>query len=197
MDWLSTYSQALEDRDEREHIYKDCIESYTKLADHAAASWSTSLNVPGDTATADSAVSKARSKGKGAVEVDPPTLTGLRTDLASTQKARATLQSQLTDFTTQLDALSTQQRLSRQQLTVLTKQKQDVDRKLRDRDEELRGKSKLVEQAHDEMAALGLQLNIAEVRSERLEKENKELVERWMRRMGEEAERVNRDSKWE
>jgi hypothetical protein len=46
------------------------------------------------------------------------------------------------------------------------------------------------------MVALELQFNLAEQRSEKLEKENKELVERWMKRMGEEAERVNRDSRW-
>jgi hypothetical protein len=45
--------------------------------------------------------------------------------------------------------------------------------------------------------AQGLQLNIAEEKAERLEKENKDLVERWMKRMGEEADRVNRDSSWE
>ncbi|KAK6438179.1 autophagy protein 16, interacts with Atg12p-Atg5p [Oleoguttula sp. CCFEE 5521] len=197
MDWLATYSQALEERDDREHVYKDCIESYTKLADYAAAAWNIPIQVPNEETATDPATPKARSKGKATVESEPLTLTALRSDLASTQKARAALQSQLADLTTQLDNLSSQQRLSQQQLTILTKQKQDVDRKLRDRDEELRGKSKLVEQAHDEMAALGFQLSVAEVRSERLEKENKELVERWMRRMGEEAEKVNRDSKWE
>ena len=72
-----------------------------------------------------------------------------------------------------------------------------MERKVRDRDEELRGKSKMVEQAHDEMVAQGLQMNLAEERSERLVRENKELVDRWMKRMGEEAERVNRDSRWE
>lgn len=87
--------------------------------------------------------------------------------------------------------------MSQTQITALSKQKLDAERKLRDRDEELRGKSKLVEQAQDEMVALGLQLNLAEQRSEKLERENKELVERWMKRMGEEAERVNRDSRWE
>lgn len=55
----------------------------------------------------------------------------------------------------------------------------------------------MVEQAQDEMVAQGLQMNLAEQRSEKLERENRELVERWMKRMGEEAERVNRDSKWE
>lgn len=78
----------------------------------------------------------------------------------------------------------------------MTRQKQDVERKLRDRDDELRAKSKLAESAQDEMVALGLQLNMVEQNSTKLERENKELVERWMKRMGEEAERVNQESKW-
>lgn len=47
------------------------------------------------------------------------------------------------------------------------------------------------------MVALGLQLNMAEERSKKLERENKELVERWMKRMGEEAEALNRESRWD
>jgi predicted nucleic acid-binding Zn-ribbon protein len=104
---------------------------------------------------------------------------------------------QLSDLTAQLSALSTQQRSSQSQITALTKQVLETERKLQDRDEELRGKSKMVEHAQDEMVALELQFNLAEQRSEKLERENKELVERWMKRMGEEAERVNRDSRWE
>ena len=73
----------------------------------------------------------------------------------------------------------------------------DVERRLRDRNEELRGKTKLAEDAQDEMVALGLQLNISEQKAEKLKVENEELVQRWMKRMGEEAEKVNRDSKWE
>lgn len=131
-------------------------------------------------------------------EVSPSDLLAtLRTDLAATQKARSTLQTQLSDLTAQLSALSAQQRSSQGQITGLTKQVLEAERKLQDRDEELRGKSKLVEQAQDEMVALELQFNLAEQRSEKLERENKDLVERWMKRMGEEAERVNRDSRWE
>ena len=106
------------------------------------------------------------------------------------------LQVQLADLTAQLSAVSTEQRSSQNQVTTLTRQVLEAERKLQDRDEELRGKSKMVEQAQDEMVALELQFNLAEQRSEKLEKENKELVERWMKKMGEEAERVNRDSRW-
>jgi chromosome segregation ATPase len=138
---------------------------------------------------------------KGSKEPDPTAasdlLSTLRADLSATQKARATLQAQLSDLTTQLSALSTQQKASQSQVATLSRQVLEAERKLQDRDEELRGKSKMVEQAQDEMVALELQFNLAEQRSEKLEKENKELVERWMKRMGEEAEKVNRDSRWE
>lgn len=50
--------------------------------------------------------------------------------------------------------------------------------------------------AQDEMVALGLQLNIAEQKSERLERDNKELLGRWMEFKGKEAERMNEVSRW-
>jgi hypothetical protein len=90
-----------------------------------------------------------------------------------------------------------QQKSSSSQVAQLSQQKTALERRLKDREEELRGKQKLVEDAQDEMVAQGLQLNIAEEKAERLEKENKDLVERWMKRMGEEADRVNRESSWE
>jgi hypothetical protein len=125
------------------------------------------------------------------------TLARLRSDLATTQKARATLQSQLTDLTASLTTLQTQQKSSTVQIALLTRQKADTERRLRDRDDELRGQKKLAEDAQDEMVALGLQLNLSEAKAENLRTENEELVRRWVERMGEEVERVNRDSRWE
>lgn len=124
-------------------------------------------------------------------------LSTLRADLANTQRVRASLQAQVTELTTSLTQLQSTQKDSTAQVGLLTKQKLDVERKLRDREEEIRGKARLVEEAQDEMVSLQLQLNMAEQKSERLDKENKELVERWMRRMGEEVERVNRDAGWQ
>jgi hypothetical protein len=46
------------------------------------------------------------------------------------------------------------------------------------------------------MVSLNLQLNISEQRSEKLEVENKQLVDRWMVRMGREVEDMNERSKW-
>lgn len=48
----------------------------------------------------------------------------------------------------------------------------------------------------DELASLNLQLNMAEEQSNRLQRENQELVDRWMARMGKEAEAMNEASKY-
>ena len=128
---------------------------------------------------------------------DPDSLQRLRTDLSSTQKARLALQTQVSTLTTTLSDLQLQQNTTRTQLSTLQRQKADLERKLKDREEEIRMKAKLVERAQDEQVAQALQLNMAEERAGKLERENAELVERWMKRVGEEAERVNRDSRWE
>lgn len=120
----------------------------------------------------------------------------LRSDLATTQKARSTLQAQVDDLTSTIKTLELQNRSSASQISQLTRQKLDTERKLRDREEEIKGKQKLVVAAQDEMVALGLQLNMSEQKKDKLEKDNKELLERWMRRKGEEAEKMNRDSRW-
>lgn len=46
------------------------------------------------------------------------------------------------------------------------------------------------------MVSLNLQLNMAEERSRRLQRENKDLVDRWMARMGQEADAMNDASRF-
>ncbi|KAK4541028.1 hypothetical protein LTR36_008397 [Oleoguttula mirabilis] len=205
-DWIEQYSAALTERDARERAHKQYIDAYTKLADRTAALEAkpppvASAPSPPPQSPACRGRTSTPTKGKAAAiketeqsPTDP--LARLRTDLATTQKARTTLQTQVDELTASLSALHTQHKTSTTQVTQLTRQKADVERKLKDRDEELKGKGRLVEQAQDEMVALGLQLHMSEERKEKLAHENKELVDRWMKRMGEEADRVNRDSKW-
>jgi len=72
-----------------------------------------------------------------------------------------------------------------------------LERRGRDKAEELKGKGRLVEEVHDEMVALNLQLNMAEQEKEKLRKENDELTRRWMKKMEEEAKKMNERSGWE
>ena len=76
-------------------------------------------------------------------------------------------------------------------MTQLNANLSQLTTKLRDRDEELKGKAKLIENVQDEMVMLNLQLNMAEEQTEKLKAENKDLVDRWMARMGKEADRMN------
>ncbi|KAK4889203.1 autophagy protein 16, interacts with Atg12p-Atg5p [Elasticomyces elasticus] len=200
-EWIEQYSAALTERDAREKAHKVYIDAYTKLADRTAARAANTPPPPTPASPTGKDRTSTPVKGKAApkdVDASPNDLLArLRADLTTTQKARSTLQAQVAELTTSMAALQTSSKSSASQLAQLTRQKADTERKLRDRDEELRGKSRLVEQAHDEMVALGLQLSMAEQRSEKLTRENKDLVDRWMKRMGEEAEKVNRDSRWE
>ena len=47
------------------------------------------------------------------------------------------------------------------------------------------------------MVALNLQLNMAEQEKERLRKENDDLTKRWVKKMEEEAKKMNERSGWE
>lgn len=49
---------------------------------------------------------------------------------------------------------------------------------------------------HDETVSLTLQLNMAEEHSQKLRRENQELVDRWMARMAEKADAMNDFSKF-
>ncbi|KAK0365518.1 autophagy protein 16, interacts with Atg12p-Atg5p [Friedmanniomyces endolithicus] len=194
-DWIEQYSAALTERDAREQAHKVYIDAYTRLADRTAT---LAANAPATTPqppTANLPKSKPTSKDPDPTPND--LLSSLRTDLSTTQKARRTLANQVADLTLALSTLQSTSATSTTQLALLTRQKADTERKLRDRDEELRGKNRMVVLAQDEMVAQGLQLSLAEQKAEGLERENRELVARWMERMGKEAERVNRDSKWE
>jgi hypothetical protein len=46
------------------------------------------------------------------------------------------------------------------------------------------------------MITLNLQLNMAEQRSNKLQRDNKDLIDRWMARMGQEADAMNDASRF-
>ena len=106
------------------------------------------------------------------------------------------MESRLQSITEELQKLKIQSSLDHKRIGELTKERDILARSVRDRDEEIRGKAKLLEDVHDETVSLTLQLNMADERARKLEEENKELVERWMKRMGEEADQMNEKSKF-
>lgn len=123
-------------------------------------------------------------------------LTQIRAELASTQRTRSTLETQLSTVTTELSTLKTSDAEQKKRISQLENHKQQLERRMKDRADELKGKGSLVEQVQDEMVAMNLQLNMAEKEKERLQEENAELTRRWVEKMEGEAKKMNDQMRW-
>lgn len=126
------------------------VESDTKLADRTAALQATSSS---DVARAQepspSTKSKDRqaSRGKAASSSPTPgdTIAKVRQDLGEAQRSRGLIEARLQAVTEELNKLKIQSSLDSKRISELTKEKAALVTGMRDRDEELRGKAKLLE----------------------------------------------------
>jgi len=174
-----------------------------KLADQTASLQNAQLvESSAPRAESESAIPKSHDRksdrGKdvpgGSALADP--MVKVRQDLSEAQRSRGMVETRLQSVTEELQKLKIQASLDSHRIRELTKESAMLARGLKDRDEELRGKAKFLEDVHDETVSLTLQLNMADERSQKLEKENKELVDRWMMRMAQEADAMNDKSKF-
>jgi chromosome segregation ATPase len=129
--------------------------------------------------------------------LSPSSPAQIRAELASAQRTRSELETKLGDVNTELSALKASDALQRQRIEQLEKVKASLERRGKDRVDELKGKGKFVEDIQDEMVALTLQLNMAEQEKQKLKKENDDLTKRWVQKMEEEAKRMNDRMGWE
>ncbi|OAL00176.1 autophagy protein 16 [Phaeosphaeriaceae sp. SRC1lsM3a] len=202
---LADYLSAIEARDAREKAHEEYINAYTKLADRTATLASQTSPDGEDTATTPTASTKTvrpdTSKGKAptpsADASKPSSLAQMRSDLAATQRTRSELETKLNTATTELATLKATDSLQKQKIAQLEKVRVNLERRGKDRVDELRGKGKFVEDIQDEMVALTLQLNMAEQEKEKLKKENDDLTRRWVKKMEEEASKMNDRMGWE
>ena len=120
----------------------------------------------------------------------------LRDDLSRAQQERSELQRRLDEATQALEKLKTTSKSERKRATQVTAELAQLSLRLKDRDEEARGKVKLLNDVQDEMVTLNLQLNIAEEEVKKLRRENQELVDRWMKHKAREADQMNTESRF-
>ncbi|EUC51065.1 hypothetical protein COCMIDRAFT_79963 [Bipolaris oryzae ATCC 44560] len=199
---LEDYLAALDARDAREKAHEAYVNAYTKLADGTASLVPPAA--PAEEPLSASASLKAltyrgKGKAKGSATTDPApssTAAQLRAELAATQRTRGDLEARLSATSAELFALKTTETEQRRRIEHLEKTRRVLERRARDTAEELKGKGRLVEDVHDEMVALNLQLNMAEQEKEKLRKENDELTKRWVKKMEEEAKKMNERSGW-
>ncbi|ORX94720.1 autophagy-related protein 16 [Clohesyomyces aquaticus] len=200
---LAEYLAALEARDAREQAHAVYINHYTKLADRTAASLAhAEASAPAPTPSLRTSTKSLRPgtpKGKGSplphdVSSPPGGIAQLRAELAQTQKTRSALESKLAATTSELSTFQLSDTAQKKRIAQLEKQKELLERRVKDRAEELKGKGRLVEDVQDEMVAINLQLHMVEQERDRLKGENEELTRRWVEKMEQEARRMNEDN---
>jgi chromosome segregation ATPase len=215
--WLPQYLAALQARDAIEganlNLYDYCtkledekaeLERQLRCAEKKSLSNQDDASQPPESAPSPGGGGVSGAVGWGirrvtspniAVRPESPTsntqLTQLRSDLAQAQKQRSDLQSQLTTLTTTVTTLQAKSKSDTKKVSLLTNQLSQLQLKLSDKDSELRGKAKLIEDVQDENVTLNLQLNVAEETAAKLRKENEELVDRWMKAKAAEADGMN------
>lgn len=212
--WKEDYSAALEARDATEkaniEIYEACLRYFirppsltdrisdTRLADRIAELSQQRSTEALHENTAEQTLPPAASKRGSKLSSPLPSeaLSQMRQDLTKAQQDRGELQTQLDTVTKQLETLNGKSKVDTKRISQLSAGVTQMTVRLRDKEEELRGKAKLVEDVQDEMVTLNLQLNIAEEQTDKLKRENQELVDRWMARKAKEADTMNDESKF-
>ncbi|KAL1999994.1 hypothetical protein VTN02DRAFT_3709 [Thermoascus thermophilus] len=190
--WREEYFAALGVRDEREKANVALYDAYTRLADRTGRLALAATSTPHLSVTSPEA-------SRQQPQHEPPTadaLAAARADLATAQRSRAELEDRLSRTTAELEKLQKKSTQDGRRIAALESERTHLQMRLKDRDEELRGKAKLLNSVQDELASLNLQLNMAEDRSSRLQRENQELVDRWMARVGKEADAMNEASRF-
>lgn len=133
----------------------------------------------------------------------------MKVELAEALRAKGQIQSRLKSAEDSRDELRVRVKADEKLIKQLQAERSILSVKVRDRDEELRGKAQLLvvstiplsfllvvvspamQEVQDENMSLNLQLNVAEQQSAKLKRENKDLVDRWMARMRREADAMN------
>ncbi|PBP27866.1 autophagy protein [Diplocarpon rosae] len=192
--WRDEYIQNLRERDQKEkasyqRLDSDLISAFTNLLDRVAVLEASQAANTSPTTT----------DTKPRDPTAPPGPTGandgtlqIRRDLAEALRSNGQLQSRIKGTEAELAKLKTKSRSESKQVDELSRDRAFLSQKLKDRDEELRGKTKLLDDVHDEVISLNLQLNMSEQKVKDLKAENKELIDRWMARKGREAEEMNK-----
>ncbi|CZT52017.1 related to Autophagy protein 16 [Rhynchosporium secalis] len=193
--WRDDYIQALQDRNQREQasyqkLDVDLIAAFTDLLDRTASlEAEKASNLYSDPKSSDI-------KARDTPQVQAPGTndgTGhLRRDLAESLRSNRQLQTRIKSAEMELVKLRMKSKVETRQIDELSRERAYLAQKLKDRDEELKGKTKLLDDVHDEVISLNLQLNMSEQKVKDLKAENKELIDRWMARKGREAEEMNK-----
>ncbi|OTA98864.1 hypothetical protein M426DRAFT_325660 [Hypoxylon sp. CI-4A] len=192
-DWRSDYLTSLQEAERSNPVNKDLVEACTQLADRVAAleaekvAWQTSKPP---------SLSEKPPSGKAPAKTTEPTnsdpsVAQVKSDLAEALRSKGQLESRLKTAENELKNLRSKTKVDAKRISDLTTERNSIRTKLRDRNEELVGKNKMLKDIQDENLTLNIQLDVTERKVAKVETDNKELVDRWNRRMKQEADAMN------
>ena len=129
-------------------------------------------------------------KGKGPAPDDTETAQ-VRYELAEALRAKGVTDARLRTAEEELGKLRIKTKSDATALKKMEAERNSLRRRLNDLQHEANAKRQHHEGFQDEIVALNLQLAMADKEVAKVKKENKELIDRWMKRMGQEADAMN------
>ncbi|KAL2156303.1 hypothetical protein VTH82DRAFT_1048 [Thermothelomyces myriococcoides] len=196
-DWRQEYLAGIRDAEQQHPVNQELISAYSQLLDRVsvleAEKAARETQAQASTAPPKSHSSKDTTSPPldSSSADDSPLVARLRLELAEALRAKGQFQQRLQAAEEELVRLRNKTASDSKALRDLTAERRTLAMKLRDREEELRAKTKLVADVQDELAVLNMQLDMVERKRAEQEAENKQLVERFMKRVGQEAEAMN------
>ncbi|KAG6168467.1 autophagy protein 16, interacts with Atg12p-Atg5p [Claviceps purpurea] len=186
--WRDEYLTSLKDAELQSPVNQELIQTCSQMADRISALEASNAALEARA----SKTPKAKASKSGALPTtDDPAIAQLRLDLAESLRSKGVTEGRLRAAEEELSKLRTKTKNDARSLKALSTERALLTTRLKDREHELREKRKLLEDVQDEMITLNLQMSMAEKERDKVKRENKELVERWMARMAQEAEAMN------
>ncbi|KAG6103094.1 autophagy protein 16, interacts with Atg12p-Atg5p [Claviceps sp. LM219 group G6] len=186
--WRDEYLTSLKDAELQSPVNQELIQTCSQMADRISALEASNAALE---ARASKAPKVKASKSGALPTTDDPAIAQLRLDLAESLRSKGVTEGRLRTAEEELTKLRTKTKDDARSVKALSTERALLTTRLKDREHELREKRKLLEDVQDEMITLNLQMSMAEKERDKVKRENKELVERWMARMAQEAEAMN------
>ncbi|OPB46714.1 autophagy protein 16 [Trichoderma guizhouense] len=189
--WRDEYLSSLRESELNSPVNMELVQACSQMADRISSLEAEKLALESHIAGLGNNRSKSPSLQPSEAAANDPGVAQLRLDLAEALRSRGVAETRLRTAEEELEKLRSKTKQDSKAIRDLTGERTALATKVNDREYELREKRKLVENVQDEMIALNLQLSMAEKERDRLKKENSELIDRWMKRMGQEADAMN------
>ncbi|KAI1168527.1 autophagy-related protein 16 [Nemania serpens] len=205
--WRDDYLASLQEAERNNPVNKDLVEACSHLADRVAAleaekaAWATSsptattaTATPTPTPTSTTKATSSKPPITSATDPAPSSEAAtaqLRLELAEALRGRGQAQTRLRAAEAELITLRSNSRVEAKRIGDLTAERNALTARVRDLNEELEKKKKFLKDVQDDNLTLNMELNMTVQKAAKVQAENKELVDRWMRRMGREADALN------